>query len=211
MDLAVQHLTKAYGRESVLSDCSFTVPEGETLCVMGPSGSGKTTLLRLLAGLEAPDSGQIRYPDGSSAGGGRRNGNRSLPFPIGFIFQENRLCPGLDAIGNIRLAAPHLAEAAIAGELEKVGLAGAKELIPLQSRKPVGEYSGGMQRRVAIVRALLAPAPLLLLDEPLKGFDPALLLQVRDYMKTALSGRTAVFVTHNPEEARFFGKELLCL
>lgn len=210
MDLAVQHLTKAYGRETVLSGCSFTVPEGGTLCVMGPSGSGKTTLLRLLAGLEVPDSGQIRYPDGSTSDGDRRNGSRSLPFPIGFIFQENRLCPGLDAIGNIRLAAPHLPEDAIAEELEKVGLVGSKE-VPLRSRKPVGEYSGGMQRRVAIVRALLAPAPLLLLDEPLKGLDPALLLQVRDYMKTALSGRTAVFVTHNPEEANFFGKELLCL
>lgn len=194
MNLTAEHLRKSFGSQHVLSDCSFTVPEKKTLCVMGPSGSGKTTLLRLLAGLELPDSGRIRYPDGTCR----------PPSPIGFVFQENRLCPGFDAAANIRLAAPHLSGAQIEAELLKVGLNGS-------SRKPVRDYSGGMQRRVAIVRALAADASLILLDEPLKGFDHALFLQVRDYIRDSLSGRTAVLVTHDPQEAEFFGKELLCL
>ena len=206
MNLIITALSKAYGSQPVLQNFSCTLPIGACTVFMGPSGSGKTTLLRLIAGLEQADSGSIQYPDGT------------VPV-LSMVFQENRLCPELDAITNLRLVLPALPLKQMEQELQKV------RLTDYQS-KPVRELSGGMQRRVALVRAVLAahylpdrakqasgqlPLPLVLLDEPLKGFDPALYEIVRDYLCTSLTGLTTLLVTHSPEEADFFGKELMSL
>ena len=148
MELRVEHLCKRYGENAVLDDISFTARVGVTR-QLGPSGIGKTTLLRELLGLETPDSGTV-------------NGDK---FRWTAVFQENRLLEGLDAEGNLRfvLGANYNAAAARA-LLEELGLGDV-------GKKKVRDYSGGMQRRLALARALLAPSDALALDEPFTGLD----------------------------------------
>lgn len=148
MELRVEHLCKRYGENAVLDDISFTARVGVTR-LLGPSGIGKTTLLRVLLGLEVPDRGRIE-------------GN-ALRWTA--VFQENRLLEGLDAEGNLRfvLGANYNAAAAQA-LLEELGLGDV-------GKKKVRDYSGGMQRRLALARALLAPSDALALDEPFTGLD----------------------------------------
>lgn len=148
MELRVEHLCKRYGENTVLDDISFTARVGVTR-LLGPSGIGKTTLLRVLLGLETPDSGTV-------------NGDK---FRWTAVFQENRLLEGLDAEGNLRfvLGANYNAAAAQA-LLEELGLCDV-------GKKKVRDYSGGMQRRLALARALLAPSDALALDEPFTGLD----------------------------------------
>lgn len=148
MELRVEHLCKRYGENAVLDDISFTARVGVTR-LLGPSGIGKTTLLRVLLGLETPDSGTV-------------NGDK---FRWTAVFQENRLLEGLDAEGNLRfvLGANYNAAAAQA-LLEELGLGDV-------GKKKVRDYSGGMQRRLALARALLAPSDALSLDEPFTGLD----------------------------------------
>lgn len=148
MELRVEHLCKRYGENAVLDDISFIARVGVTR-LLGPSGIGKTTLLRVLLGLETPDSGTV-------------NGDK---FRWTAVFQENRLLEGLDAEGNLRfvLGANYNAAAAQA-LLEELGLGDV-------GKKKVRDYSGGMQRRLALARALLAPSDALSLDEPFTGLD----------------------------------------
>ena len=148
MELRVEHLCKRYGENAVLDDISFTARVGVTR-LLGPSGIGKTTLLRVLLGLETPDSGTV-------------NGDK---FRWTAVFQENRLLEGLDAEGNLRfvLGANYNAAAAQA-LLKELGLGDV-------GKKKVRDYSGGMQRRLALARALLAPSDALSLDEPFTGLD----------------------------------------
>ena len=148
MELQVEHLCKHYGENAVLDDISFTARVGVTR-LLGPSGIGKTTLLRVLLGLETPDSGTV-------------NGDK---FRWTAVFQENCLLEGLDAEGNLRfvLGANYNAAAAQA-LLEELGLCDV-------GKKKVRDYSGGMQRRLALARALLAPSDALALDEPFTGLD----------------------------------------
>ena len=172
--MRLDQVTKGYSGRTVLRDFSLELPERGFCCVLGPSGAGKTTLLRLLAGLEEPDSGQIR-----------RSG------PVSMVFQEDRLLPWETALDN----------AALAGEPERARellvRLGLEEWL---DRRP-GELSGGMCRRVAIARALAAPAGVYLMDEPLKGLDiqtRALTMKViRQETKDAL----LVLVTHQEEDA----------
>lgn len=148
MELRVEGLCKSYDGKTVLDNVSFTASIGVTR-LLGPSGIGKTTLLRVLLGLETPDSGTV-------------NGDK---FRWTAVFQENRLLEGLDAEGNLRfvLGANYNAAAAQA-LLEELGLGDV-------GKKKVRDYSGGMQRRLALARALLAPSDALALDEPFTGLD----------------------------------------
>ena len=124
--------------------CVF--PEGKTTCIRGRSGCGKTTLIRLLLGLDIPDKGKI---EGIS------------DRKISAVFQEDRLCENLSAASNIRLVCT---ETISDRELEE-----AYKAVALQ--KPVRELSGGMRRRVSILRALQADSDCVIMDEPLRGLD----------------------------------------
>lgn len=146
MEIHVEGLCKSYGGKPVLVNLSAVFPAGIT-CIAAPSGTGKTTLLRLLLGLERPDAGIIRGADCRWAA----------------VFQEDRLLEDRSAAANLRFALGEVPGEA--GELlERLGL---DALDP----KPVGTWSGGMRRRLALVRALLAPWEALALDEPFTGLD----------------------------------------
>ena len=150
MELRVEHLCKRYGENAVLENITFTARVGMTR-LLGPSGIGKTTLLRILLGLETADSGTIS-PE-------------ALRWAA--VFQKDRLLEGLDAEGNLRFVLGANYDAAAARALLKeLGLGDV-------GRKKVRDYSGGMKRRLALARALLAPSDALALDEPFTGLDPA--------------------------------------
>ena len=148
MELRVEDLRKSYGGAAVLQGVSFTAEIGLTR-VTGSSGIGKTPLLRILLGLERAD-------------GGTTNADR---FRWAAVFQENRLLDGLDAEGNLRFALGTAYDASLARSLLcELGLGDA-------GKKKARDYSGGMQRRLALARALLAPSDALALDEPFTGLD----------------------------------------
>lgn len=176
MEICAEGLWKSYSGRIVLRDLSFTAGPGVT-CILGPSGSGKTTLLRLLLGLEAPDRGAVRY-----AGDCR----------WGAVFQEDRLLEHLDAGGNLRFALGGAYDEASAGELlEALGLGG-------EGGRAVGEFSGGMKRRLALARALLAPGDALALDEPFAGLDEASGNRAADCIRRWGAGKPVLLVTHLP-------------
>ena len=183
MDIIVRNLTKSYGGKPVLRGVSFTAGAGVS-CVMAPSGSGKTTLLRLILGLEAPESGEVLVPPGCR---------------FAAVFQEDRLLEGLDALGNLRFVlGPDLEEPAAWSLLEELGLGEVGD-------KPVGAYSGGMKRRLALARALLAPSDALVLDEPFTGLDGDNRLRALECVRRAAADKPVLLVSHDPRDAADLG------
>ena len=187
--LEAVNVSKAYDGRPVIRDFSARFMPGSHTCLMGPSGCGKTTLLRLLMGLEAPDSGQIRIPEGTR---------------FSAVFQEDRLLNRLTAAANVRLAAR--ASTAQAGEL-LLELGSPPESLS----QPVSTFSGGMKRRVAILRALAADYDVLLCDEPFKGLDQATKALVMDYFLGKTKGKTVILVTHDQGETEALGGHFLLL
>lgn len=182
-DIAIQNLCKAYGPKHVLRDFSCTLPAGKVTGLMAPSGAGKTTLLRILMGFETADSGSIQGLNG---------------LRLSAVFQEDRLCENLTPISNLRLVAPALTAADAVVALQGVGLIDCLA-------QPVRELSGGMRRRVAILRALLADYDLLFLDEPFKGLDEETKAHVIADTRRRCAGRTALLVTHDADELTAMG------
>lgn len=180
MNIYLNNLHKSFGGKRVFSGLNLTFPAGQATCLMGPSGSGKTTILRMLMGLEKPDGGQI--------------GGITKSMHISAVFQEDRLCEGFSAMANVRLACPGAAAEAIEAQLCAVGLKGSLS-------QPVRQLSGGMKRRVAIVRAVMADYDLMLLDEPFKGLDEATRKTVAGYLMGHISGKTTIMVAHDAQDA----------
>lgn len=178
-DIVLDRVTKAFGEKVVLREFSAVFPAGRLSCVMAPSGAGKTTLLRLLMGLERPDAGSISGLEG---------------VKISAVFQEDRLCENLTPAGNIALVNPAPGKPYVAEALRAFALEGCET-------QPCRELSGGMRRRVALLRALLADYDVLLLDEPFKGLDADTKALVLRETRKRCAGRTAVLVTHAAEEA----------
>ena len=194
--LVVIGADKRFGAATVLRDLSLSVAQGEFVSLLGPSGCGKTTLLRCIAGLLHPDRGQITIGgrDITALAAHQRN--------VGVVFQNYALFPHLTVAENIAFglrargvskaeAAPRVAEALALVRMEAHG------------EKPVTALSGGQQQRVAVARALVVRPSLLLLDEPFSALDRKLRETMQVELKQLLRevGITAIFVTHDQEEA----------
>ena len=198
--LVCQGLSKKFGDTQALVDFTLSVPEGQIVALLGPSGCGKTTALRLIAGFDAADSGSLAI-----AGRTVFQGNHSVPPEkrnVGMVFQEGALFPHLTVEQNIAYGLPRGSERKerVNRVLELVGLQDFGHRMPHQ-------LSGGQQQRVALARALAPQPELLLLDEPFSNLDPSLREQVRRDVLEILraSNVTAIFVTHDQEEALFIG------
>ena len=180
MELHIKNLCKSFDGSPVLENVSFTAGPGVT-CVMAPSGAGKTTLLRILLGLERPDSGSV--PEG---------------VRWSAVFQEDRLLEHLDAMGNLRFVlGAALDEPAANALLTELGLGDT-------AGKPVREFSGGMKRRLALARALLAPSDALALDEPFTGLDEENRARCLALIRRAAE-KPVLLVTHDPADAKSLG------
>lgn len=180
-------VSKSFGSRKVLSDVSARVEPGEIYCLMAPSGAGKTTLLRILAGLERPDAeigGKISVKIAAS---------RSA-----MVFQEDRLAEEENAVRNVQMACGNRSEEEIREQLAF--------LLPGEAAgMPCGFLSGGMKRRVCLVRAVMSGAEMLLLDEPFAGLDEASRDGAVKYLLAQRRGRTVVLATHRAEESAMLG------
>lgn len=179
-------VSKSFGSVKVYDGFTCEFSPLSVTAVLGESGSGKTTLLNLLAGLIKPDGGRV-----------------TADAPVSFVFQEDRLLPNLTVRQNLELVC---GKRDYRDELSKIGLAEYENAY-------IRELSGGMARRLSYLRAYLFPSALILLDEPFRGLDLKL---KRALMDTFLglqksSPRTAVLVTHDPDEASYLASRIVII
>src|SRR5690606_30352476 len=183
--IQIENLNKSFGAHHVLKDVSLEIEEKEFVTLLGPSGCGKTTTLRLLAGLLAPDRGEIRVS-------GRVLSSPEATVPperrrMGMVFQNYAVWPHMSVFDNVafglklaRLGRAEVRER-VARVLAAVGLEG------LEARHPA-ELSGGQQQRVALARSLVVEPSILLLDEPLSNLDAKLRERMRSELKSLQRG-----------------------
>lgn len=175
---------KRFGDEVVFDGLTCDFLPRTTYAVIGRSGVGKTTLMNMLLGLVKPDAGRVE-------------GLRGVR--VSAVFQEDRLIEHLSARRNLALVCGRGArEERICELLREMGLQEAGE-------RPVRAFSGGMRRRVALARALIAPSDMLLLDEPFKGLDEETLALVSRVARREAGGRLTVLIAHDLREARLMG------
>jgi iron(III) transport system ATP-binding protein len=198
--LVVRSLSKSFGPCSVLKGVELEVPQGSIVALLGPSGCGKTTLLRCIAGLERPDSGEVRVAHTVHSGPGRFVAPEDRR--IGMVFQDLALFPHLSVGRNVAFGRPR-GDKGSAAVSEALGLVGLEELA---DRMP-STLSGGQQQRVALARAIANGPAVILMDEPFSNLDAALRVQIRLEIQRLLSdlGVTTLFVTHDQEEAFILG------
>ena len=206
--IAVEHLTKRFGKNLVLDDISETIEQGEKVVIIGPSGSGKSTFLRCMNLLETPTSGTISFE--GTVINDRKTDINAIRRQMGMVFQHFNLFPNMTIRKNITLApvktklmSQEEADAEAEKLLDRVGLKDRADSYPIQ-------LSGGQKQRVAIARALAMNPEVLLFDEPTSALDPEMVGEVLDVMKQlAQEGMTMVVVTHEMGFAREVGDRVL--
>jgi ABC-2 type transport system ATP-binding protein len=192
--IEVVGLTKDYGKIRAIKELSFTVGRGEVFGLLGPNGAGKTTLIKMLTTLSKPNSGKA-FVDGFDV----VEHSLEIKKRVGVVPQENNLDRELTARENLL----------IYGMLHNIPerdrkISEAIEMVGLSERRDsaVSHFSGGMQRRLLLARALLTEPSVLFLDEPSTGLDPQIRHQLWDIIrKTKREGRTVLISTHYIEEA----------
>ncbi|TCL68210.1 ABC transporter ATP-binding protein [Rhizobium sp. BK251] len=191
-----QNVSKSFGAFNAVPDMSFSIADGEFVCLLGPSGCGKTTSLRMIAGLETPTAGKVLI------------GGRDVTYlhpkdrQISMVFQDYALYPHMNLADNIAYPLK------VRGEAEAKRHARAKEVADvlkigdLLKRLP-SQISGGQQQRTSLARALVYPSQVYLFDEPLSNLDAKLRLEARGFLNHLQRdmGMTAVYVTHDQAEA----------
>ena len=182
--LTIRGICKSFDGRPVLENVSFDFPEAAVTALRGPSGCGKTTLVNIILGLLAPDEGEVLLPASARTAA---------------VFQEDRLIEHFSAARNVRLTAPaSVTDKQIRSALSELGLA-------QEGEKRVSEFSGGMRRRVAVIRAALFQPQLLLLDEPFKGLDEEMRARTASFLRRNCAQATTILVTHDETEAALMG------
>ena len=200
MSIEAVKITKKFGNFTALKDVDLEVPSGELVALLGPSGSGKTTLLRIIAGLECPDSGWVRFEGNDITDRNTRERH------VGFVFQHYALFRHMTVFENIAFGLrvrPRQSRPS-----EKEIRAKVHELLRLvQLEQRAGRYpnqlSGGQRQRIALARALAVEPKVLLLDEPFGALDAKVRQELRRWLRRLHDEIhiTSVFVTHDQEEA----------
>lgn len=200
--LEARGLKKSFGPLEVLTGVSLAVPKGSVVCVLGKSGTGKSVFLKCLAGLLAPDAGEILF-EGQPLPPGDRAARAEFRRRCSYLFQSNALLDSLTALENVALPLEQRP-----GSRRKDFVARAREVLRLleldedRHRYP-SQLSGGMQKRLALARALVTRPQLVLFDEPTAGLDPlrrnAVFEMIARYQRELAF--TAVVVTHDVDEA----------
>jgi sulfonate transport system ATP-binding protein len=198
--LKLQGIGRRFGDPSrwVLSDIDLSVEAGEFVCLLGPSGSGKTTLLRIIGGLDRPDRGELTVSPAHVpvTHVPAAHASAAQAPRIAMVFQEPRLVPWMTIRDNLLLVMEPGAKARVSEFLHRMELDDCLDSYP-------GQISGGMQRRVALARALLVEPELLLLDEPLVSLDATLEERMTHVLRSHwLAHRpTVIMVTHDPRQS----------
>ena len=182
----LDNITKCYGDLKVLDSFKLEIENDHSYAIIGASGCGKTTLVRILLGLEEPTSGKVHLM-----------GDYKYPYlNAGVVFQENRLCEDFTAIENVVM-------------VNKKNSAKVTEFTigtPVAIRKPVRELSGGMKRRVAIVRACSISSDMLIMDEPFTGLDEENRQRAIDYIREKQGSNPLLITAHDGKGLDFCRK-----
>jgi sulfate transport system ATP-binding protein len=200
MKVKVRRLSKSFGAYRALDGVSVDIANGEFCALLGPSGSGKTTLLRILAGLEFPDAGTVRFAGENIL---ERNARERR---VGFVFQHYALFRHMSVFENVAFGLrirPRATRPAAGALAERVNeLLRLVQLEGLSHRYPA-QLSGGQRQRVALARALAVEPRILLLDEPFGALDAKVRKELRSWLRGLHDrlGLTSIFVTHDQEEA----------
>jgi len=208
----VKGLHKSFGKQAVLDGIDFSVRAGETVAVLGRSGTGKSVLLKLLIGLEKPDSGSIRIL-GRDIAGLEMDALNEIRKKMGFLFQQSALYDSLSVEQNVEFPLRRHTKL-VEGErkqrvrelLSNVGLEGDLKKMP-------SEISGGMQKRVALARALALGPEVVLFDEPTTGLDPITASEIGNLIVDLQKQHhiTSVVVTHDMHAAKKFSDRMVLL
>ncbi len=207
-----RNLSFGYGERRILDNVSFTIPRGKVTALMGASGGGKTTTLRLIGGQVRPQGGQLLF-DGTDVGALDREGLFAVRRRMGMLFQFGALFTDMSVFDNVAfplrehtdLPEP-LVRDIVLMKLQAVGLRGARDLMP-------SEISGGMNRRVALARAIALDPDLVMYDEPFSGLDPIslgtaarLIRQLNDTL-----GITSLVVSHEIPETFHMADQVIVI
>ncbi len=197
--ITIDHLTKRYGKTTVLDDLSFTVEPGRVTGFLGPNGAGKSTTMKILLDLASAD-------DGSASIGGSRY--RDLPQPastVGVIIEANAFHPGRSGRNHLLVVADTagISHQRVDEMIDAVGLT------PAANRR-VGAYSLGMRQRLGLAAALLGDPPVLILDEPANGLDPQGVRTLRDLLRArAADGGTVLVSSHLLAEVEHLADDIV--
>ena len=178
-NIILKNIHKSFGEKQVLENLNAEFEYGKTSGIMGKSGCGKSTMLNIVMGILDADHGEVL----------------NVPEKISAVFQEDRLCEDFSAYTNVRLVCPAEKKQEIINAFQRLGLGESVH-------KKVKELSGGMKRRVAIIRAVLSEWDLLIMDEPYKGLDENTRKDVIDFVTENASGKTVIMVTHDEEDIK---------
>lgn len=193
--LQVDHLTKRFGALTAVKDLSLEVVEGEVFGFLGPNGAGKTTSINLMCGLLKPDSGRVLLHGKPVLGGSAEVRSKVGVCPQSIILWERLTCiEQLQFIGEM-YGLP-------GGEARRRGLRLLEEMDLAEKRdQQARNLSGGMQRRLNLIMALVHDPELVVLDEPEAGLDPQSRVKVREYVQSLARKKTVILTTHNMDEA----------
>ena len=211
--IGVENLHKSFGSQKVLNGISLAVGRGETLAVLGRSGTGKSVLLRIIIGLETPESGSVRIY-GEDIAGLALDRLGKIRMRMGFLFQQAALYDSLTVVQNVAFPLEHHRREMSSSEqsgrvrelLEEVGMEAALDKMP-------SDLSGGMQKRVALARALALQPDILLLDEPTAGLDPISSNEICDLVLKLQKEHhmASIVVTHDLHSAKTIAGRLALL
>ena len=193
-DVILRQASLSYAGAPLFQRLDFTLHGGQCTCLLGPSGVGKSSLLRLIAGLLAPEEGEVACSD-----------QRPLAGRLAWMGQDANLLPWLSVMGNVTLGARLRGEradpAAAEALLARVGLAGQQGQLP-------ATLSGGERQRAALARTLMEDRPVVLMDEPFSALDAITRARLQALAAQLLAGRTVLLVTHDPLEALRLGHRI---
>lgn len=212
--LQLKDIKKSFGNNHVLKGFNLKLYEGENLVIMGKSGSGKSVMVKCIVGLIQPDSGSITIKDQDIISMGQEELD-FLRTEIGFLFQGSALYDSMTVRENLEFPLRRHkdkvenfqgTEAAVKEALESVGLLHAIDLMP-------SELSGGMQRRVALARALILKPKIIMYDEPTTGLDPITANEIIQLMRNIQKqyNTSSLIITHDVDCARVISNRMILL
>ena len=201
--LELRGVTKRFGEATALAETSLSIHEGSFVAIVGPSGCGKSTLFNVIAGLLAPDGGEVRL-QGEPVTGATGH--------VGYMLQKDLLVPWRTVEDNITMAARLTRRVTSADRAEARRVATEYGLGDFLRHYPRA-LSGGMRQRVAFMRTLVTHQPLLLLDEPFGALDAQTRLDMQQWLLQVWrdTGRTVLFITHDVDESLFLSDRVLVM
>lgn len=177
--IVFKNVNKSFGEKVIFENFNAEFESGKRYCIMGASGKGKTTLLNLILGLQKPDGGVVSVESDK----------------LSAVFQEDRLCEEFTPVANVvAVTGSRIPREEIIQMLERLGLSG-------NENEKVKNLSGGMRRRVALARCLLADSDVVLLDEPFKGLDDQTRESVASVLVDYIGNKTLLVSTHDARDA----------